>query len=808
MRFHRSSVSRTGALLLAFLALAVPLARGGVDPWAEAAATALALAALAAAAWERAEVPRAAVALLAVDLVAAALLVPLPPALQPLSPGAVRVFDVSLRPLGLYPAARPLSLDPAASAHALAKGIACTAAFAAAWMYGDARRRKDRILAGLGLSGAAVAVVVLGAALVGAGELLASRVPFVNPNHLAGFMSLTSFVALGLAFRSHGQTRALWAMAFVLGGAVVFLSLSRGGIGAFFVGAAVFVVLQAVARKRRAEAAHPLRQAAVVGVLATAVGVAAFLALDPVLAELRTLRGAADDLKVRLLAPAAAVVHDFPLTGVGPGAFASVFPGYQSESSTVTFTHLENEWLQPMIDLGVPTGLLLIGTFAWIWASAARRREVTSPDIGLLAGTAALAAHNVFDFSLEILGVALPFAIAMGLLARSQPRISVRRWVLVSGLLAATLASAAALVVASSHDLDVDRDRVEHARGATASVQAARAALAWHPADWVPQALAGARVAAERGCGEALPWFVRAMALDPGAPEPHLASARCLAGRNDSAARREYRLAILYGLPALDEAARRYPPLENLLEIAPVTPDGLLALGGVLAAEARQADAAAVLGRLVDEFADDRGVLPLARAKAALREHSGALELARRHESAHPSDPEGWLLASDALRHLGREEEAGTEVERGLAAAPGSPPLLTFLAGQAMAAGRWSEGKRLAEEIAPRTPAELADKHLLAARALAGQGRLSEALDRGRSAAAALPDHYATLIAVADYAAAAGRLADALDVLRRAAALPGAPKEELVRRISELETAAAAEQQRALLRDALQGSAP
>ena len=53
-----------------------------------------------------------------------------------------------------------------------------------------------------------------------------------------------------------------------------------------------------------------------------------------------------------------------------------------------------------------------------------------------------------------------------------------------------------------------------------------------------------------------MPWLTRAMALNPTAPEPHQYVARCLAASGQGAlARREYRLAVLYGSHAADGSA-------------------------------------------------------------------------------------------------------------------------------------------------------------------------------------------------------------------------------------------------------------
>lgn len=783
----------------------MPLCRGAVEPWAELCAVLLALLALLLATVGGAMLPRSALVLFGILGVCMLQLVPLPAIVHSVAPGALRVFEVSLSPLGLYPSTRPLSLDPSASTEELAKAVACTAAFTAAWGFANDRRRRERLLLALALAGVGVAAVALGAALIGAGPLLAPRFPFVNPNHLAGLLNLSAFVALGLALRAHAEGgRVLYLIAFAAVGALSLLSLSRAGIAAFLFGAALFVAIWVRSHGREQRSASPTRHLLLGGAIAAAVGTAAYLAVDPVIAEMRTVRGARDDVKVQLLGPALQLVGDFPLLGVGRGAFGSAFSAYRLESSPVTFTHLENEWLQGIAELGVPAGLALIGTFAWIWLSAARRRDLSTAEMGLLAGTGALAAQNAFDFSLEILGVSVPFAVAMGLLSRGGRPVTARPWALHLAIAVALVVALGGLAIARAHGGETDPARVAAAASGRAAADAAREAARWHPADWLPHATAGARLASEGRCAAAMPWLLRAMALAPSAPAPHLATARCLAGRDDFSAKREYRLAISLGSPALPEAAARYPALPDLFEIAPSTPDGLISLGDVLVAS-RAKDAEAAYRRALDEFFDDRALLPLARVRASQGDPAGALAFARRHSAQFPSDASGWRIAAAALAELGREDDARAEIQNGLAAIPGSHTLIGFLVERAMTAHRFSEAHRLAEEIAARTPAEIAGKHLLAARALAGQGRIAEALDRARSAAATEPDAVWALLALAGYAADARRYDEAVAALRHAAALPGTTPGSLDARITQLEAELKDEQRRMLERKALGG---
>src|SRR5512137_1326765 len=304
-RSSPAPASTSGALLLGLVVVAVPLSRGGVDLPVQLAAAGFAAVALLLVARGTDQAPRAALPLLAAFAWSAVQVLPLA--------GGVAV-----------------SLDPPASGRALAPAAAALLAFTAAWAVAGTRRRREKVLVALAASGLAVAGTVLGAALLGLGPLLEPRFPFVNPNHLAGFLALIAFPVLGLALRRHGQARLLWLMGFVVVVAPLFLSLSRGGIGAFFGGVTVFLLLMARRSRPEGEPPHPWRWAALAG-LTAALGAVAYLALEPVVRELSTLRTARDDVKLELWRPALTLVSEHPFAGIGRGAFATAFPALKTD---------------------------------------------------------------------------------------------------------------------------------------------------------------------------------------------------------------------------------------------------------------------------------------------------------------------------------------------------------------------------------------------------------------------------------------------------------------------------------------------
>jgi Flp pilus assembly protein TadD len=186
------------------------------------------------------------------------------------------------------------------------------------------------------------------------------------------------------------------------------------------------------------------------------------------------------------------------------------------------------------------------------------------------------------------------------------------------------------------------------------------------------------------------------------------------------------------------------------------------------------------------------GLMAFGYLQQATGELEEALEVARRRTVETPADPQGWRLVAEVLTAEGYDEEAAAAREAGLAVSPGSPPLVEALVHRSLAAFRPAEAKRLAEGMAARTPTEQAQKQLLVAATFAAQGRLGEAVERARSAVAALPDAPWPLMTLAAYCQQAGRLDDALPAVERASSLPGQEREAYAARLEQLKAARAA----------------
>ena len=129
--------------------------------------------------------------------------------------------------------------------------------------------------------------------------------------------------------------------------------------------------------------------------------IAGFLAYDAIVQEMTTLgdlQAIHEEAKVEVWKQSLPMLADFPLFGIGRGAFPSIFKRYQSGQYQQTFTHAENEALQMLVDWGpVLGGCILLGFIASFLLGLRRVRNSTCL-AGCLVGIFGILCHNLVDF--------------------------------------------------------------------------------------------------------------------------------------------------------------------------------------------------------------------------------------------------------------------------------------------------------------------------------------------------------------------------------------------------------------------------
>ncbi len=114
-----------------------------------------------------------------------------------------------------------------------------------------------------------------------------------------------------------------------------------------------------------------------------------------------------------------------PLLGWGPYSFRFVQPHVQ-DGVLQTSDHPHNVFLKYASERGIPAAVLFLCIVAWaLWSGlvAASRKATELPiDLFLVVSVAGVLAHNLIDYNLQFVGIALPMWIALGLMT-SVPQV-------------------------------------------------------------------------------------------------------------------------------------------------------------------------------------------------------------------------------------------------------------------------------------------------------------------------------------------------------------------------------------------------
>lgn len=551
---------------LAALLISV-LAVGGAARWAVVSLGAVAIAAAVFQLRSRRVMTRAS-PLLVVLGVAAGLtvlqLVPLPPGLlelfNPTAHELVSSGQVLLAGPEAADAWRPLTVDPAATRVELAKLIAYLLLAWIAVRIAATERGRQRLLGAVAATAGVVGMAAIAHELAGAETLYGFyrpehaapivMAPLLNANHLACLMAIGALCAGGLAVheRRVPAYRVLWIAVALICVGVLLATRSRGGVMALAAGVTATAVLLVMQRlreapgARRGDALRVLIPAAVT-VLCTLVLVVYFGG-DEVRHELETT--SLEELseprsKYAAWRSATALVGESPVLGVGRGAFESAFTRVHETSAQVTFSHLENQYLQIVVDWGIAGAAAIaiaVGLALVMIVRRWRTGVLTAAAIGALT---TVTVQSVVDFGIELPGIAVPtLMVAATLLYVPLEQVSRAGSRVLAGRAALVAAAVIACVMSA---LPWSRTlREDHAalRAGPADLEEAEDAFARHPLDYLAAAYIAQRTPQRR-----VAFINHALRLHPTHPGLHRAVAGLLVstGRAGQAAL-EYRLAL------------------------------------------------------------------------------------------------------------------------------------------------------------------------------------------------------------------------------------------------------------------------
>ncbi|HEY4240970.1 MAG TPA: O-antigen ligase family protein [Kofleriaceae bacterium] len=511
--------------------------------------------------------------------------------------------------------------------------------------------------------------------------------PLLNANHLGCLMALGTTIAIGLAFYGRQRTgwRVLWIVIATGCAAVALASLSRGATLALCLGVGVAAVISIAARlgaaehggRRRALIQNQLPIAIVVlGGLGLAVYSSAGNVADQ-LANTSISEASAPASKFEAWRSSMALVAQAPWTGVGRGAFEPSFTRVHEPAAYVTFSHAENEYVQAVVDWGIPAALALAAALLVCARQAIKRWRDGPLAAAALGGMAGVLFQSSVDFGVELMGLAVPVIVVMATLlyvpVREAPHPQ-RSRLARGGLVAALAAAAWLLLQPATRSVQEDHDAIT-AGPATDSLL--HDAVARHPLDYLAFGVAADEKFA-RGDRDAVTYLNHALTLHPTLPGLHRLAARALIHYGDRAqAALEYSLAmkgspaphqllaeIVKALPAAPEAASALDldPPDRAVVLRSLTELGRLDvaeqwLARVVARPAPELSVVDQLYALAMELDDTPGALAAANTRMALAHtNTSRLDLAR-VEFREKAWPQVVTTLADVEQWHGRTDE-------------------------------------------------------------------------------------------------------------------------------------------------------
>ncbi len=272
--------------------------------------------------------------------------------------------------------------------------------------------------------------------------------PFVNRNHFAGWMLLASAVVAGYLvaqvataarqLKPGWRNRVLWlstpdASYLILTACALFVmlvslvwSMSRSGIAGAALALAI-VGITAIVRLR-SSARKTVASAGLAFLLLFAVGAKGADALAQWYGKTNTFQW-----RVQLWKDTLPALKDFYLTGSGLNTYGNLMLMYPETDRTQHAFQAHNDYLQIAVEGGLLVGIPVLIVIGFFVRAAARRLKQPQDEmtwwirLGAVAGICGMAVQEVTEFSLQIPGVAVLFAVLVAIAIHEPAPIEERR---------------------------------------------------------------------------------------------------------------------------------------------------------------------------------------------------------------------------------------------------------------------------------------------------------------------------------------------------------------------------------------------
>jgi len=259
---------------------------------------------------------------------------------------------------------------------------------------------------------------------------------FPNRNHMATLMLCTLPLAAAAALvwlRERGEEARLFGLAgavlFALAVVTLLATSARAGLVLALPVLIGCALLARITRKRSTRGLRPVLVWSAVAAALVLVGAGlAYSSLGTRLATRVQTQGIVDTDRIEFARlTASAIPHYLPL-GSGPLTFRPVYTMIEplDDMRPYYINHAHDDYLEILLEYGVPGGLLLLAALAWLgWASLRAWFDTQAGDRAIRCaatiGIAAVLIHSTFDYPVRTTTIAVLLAMLAALTLASRP---------------------------------------------------------------------------------------------------------------------------------------------------------------------------------------------------------------------------------------------------------------------------------------------------------------------------------------------------------------------------------------------------
>jgi O-antigen ligase len=244
---------------------------------------------------------------------------------------------------------------------------------------------------------------------------------------------ILGFLLIGLR---GGKLILMLFLALIMLSALI-LSLSRGG----WIGATIGLVFMGSALLGNR---YFKRKKLVLSFIGASLFLGIFiLANRSVVQEIRTLTERENEPvfqdRVLVWGKVANMTLDYPILGIGPGTFSTIFTQYQPPGLTLRYTMAHNDYLHFISEVGIVLMAILIWMVIALYKKGFNKlknpsRLVRGTTLGAMSGVTAILIHSIFDFNLHIPANAILFTVLAAIVVSPIPKYDQRHLLQVHNL--------------------------------------------------------------------------------------------------------------------------------------------------------------------------------------------------------------------------------------------------------------------------------------------------------------------------------------------------------------------------------------